>query len=369
MTKNSAPKNLYIWVVAAGSGGHIFPGLNVVEEIQKTRPQSEFLFFGDAARLEAKIIPSRGFKICFLAAGRWKGSGFLSRMMGLFFVIFGIFQAFKKTFERKPDFLFSVGGYVSVPVAVACYLRKVPIFILEPNIRAGMANRLLSRIAKAVFTTPGSDAGAKMKCPVFEFGNPVRRDFKPIEVHPHVKHILVMGGSQGALSLCRVSLELMRQEVLQKNEIDLFLQTGEKNLDQARLWQDEFDVVPYTTVAPFIQDMPEAIAKADLVIARAGAMTVAELSLSGVPTIFVPFPFAADDHQRVNANILLRAGAAFMADETREGYPAHLFKQVSELCIEAGNFDKRKALNDRFRQWSKPNAARDIFLQIDKVLA
>lgn len=357
MNAMKAPK---IWVVAAGTGGHIFPGLNIVAQMKKQYPNANFCFFGDPSRLEAKLIPAHGYKITYLAAGRWKGTGLLAKLGGIFSIVQGFFQALLKTFSEKPDLLLSIGGYVSVPVAMACIVRGVPFFIMEGNIRAGVANRLLSRFAKAVFTTAGSDAPQVMKALTFEYGNPVRKDLRPIEIRPQVKRVLVLGGSQGALSLCRLSLEVFRDLDLGSKGIALFVQTGEKNFEQTKEWAAEFNIDAWVQTAPFINDVPKALCEADVIVARAGMMTVAELAQAGAPTIFIPYPHAADNHQAVNAKLLVEAGAALMVDETKGGSIDELKTYVAQLCLGESSYSKRQKLSEAFRKWSKPHAAEDI---------
>lgn len=349
-----------LWIVAAGTGGHIFPGLNIVEEWKKTYPESEFQFFGDRARLEARIVPSKGYKIEFLSSGMWKGSGLLARVGALLAIVAGVFQALKKSFQRKPILLLSVGGYVSVPVALACILRRIPFFILEPNIKAGMANRILSRFAKAVFTTPGSDALKVMKAPVFEFGNPVRKDLKEIVINDELKRVLILGGSQGAMMLCRWAMELLAAPELADGRIEITLQAGELNHQQALDWAKEFGVDVWLNVLPFIDNVPKALLHADLVIARAGAMTVAELALAGMPTIFVPYPFAADNHQALNARLLVNEGAALMVEESQTDALQVLKSKIVELADGATGLQARRAMSARFKKWSRPNAQAEI---------
>jgi UDP-N-acetylglucosamine--N-acetylmuramyl-(pentapeptide) pyrophosphoryl-undecaprenol N-acetylglucosamine transferase len=172
-----AGKKRTLWFVAAGTGGHIFPGLRIAEYLESVDPQFEFLFFGSQRRLESEIVPKHGRKIYFLKASPWKGKGIVSRVMALVDLTVGFFQALWQSFKMSPDALVSVGGYVSLPVALAMVLRRKKIFLIEPNIRAGISNRLISRFANIAYTTPGSDAEKVFHCPVKDFGNPVRASF------------------------------------------------------------------------------------------------------------------------------------------------------------------------------------------------
>lgn len=357
--KTENPKPL-VWVVAAGTGGHIFPGLSLVEEIKKQRPGAEFLFFGTHNRLEARLVPAHHHKIFFLKASPWKGKGLAARLGAVVDLSVGFLQVLLLLLRKRPQALISVGGYVSVPVSLACSFFRVPFFIHEPNIRSGVANRYLSYFARKAFCAPGSDAQKKLHCEVKDLGNPVRSDMAPVTLRPTVKKILVLGGSQGALSLCRASLEALRELKLAGFAGELMLQSGEKNFEQSLEWQKEFEVDDISKVAPFINKVSQALQDHDVVIARAGAMTLAELSIAGVPTILVPYPYAADDHQRVNARLLEESGAALLVDERDSDFQEQLTTHLRELIFASNAPERRQMLGAKLRLWGRPQAGPDI---------
>jgi len=348
------------WFVAAGTGGHIFPGIAIAREIRALEPDSRFLFFGTRDRLEARLVPEAGFPIRFLSAGKWKGTGIRGRLLGLLSIGLGFLQVSLLLLKGRPDCLIGVGGYVSVPTALACLLFRVPFYIVEPNIRAGLANRLLSRFARRAFSLPGGDAQRVLRCPVVDAGSPVREGLKPVEIRAEVKRVLVFGGSQGALALCEASLRLARDLEFGRRGIELLLQSGEKNFEHAQSRAAELQVQDAARVVSFIGDVPGTLAATDLVLARAGANSVAELAITGLPTIFVPFPYAADDHQRVNAEILEKAGAARLVDERETDFQPKLEKAVRELALTEGHRERRIAVAESFRAFGRPGAARDI---------
>jgi UDP-N-acetylglucosamine--N-acetylmuramyl-(pentapeptide) pyrophosphoryl-undecaprenol N-acetylglucosamine transferase len=354
----------YVWLVAAGTGGHIFPGLNLARALGQDDPGIEFLFFGTRDRLEARLVPKAGFPISFLSAGRWKGMGAVGRVLGFWHLMVGFFQSCRQIIKRRPDFLVSVGGYVSFPLALACRLFGVPVYLLEPNIRAGLANRVISRWARMAFSTPGSDSSKVFSCPVIEAGNPIREDLRPTEIRERVARVLVLGGSQGARSLCRVALRAAKELGFAEAGIELVVQTGEGNLAETQKLKSEFGLGERVQITAFIDDVPASLARADFVLARAGAMTVAELAAAGMPTLFVPFPFAADDHQRVNAEILAKEGAALCVDERTDGFEDKALAVLRAHVLEDGNLEKRRMLSKRFLDWSRPRAARDISSRI-----
>ncbi len=354
-----AMSRLY-WFVAAGTGGHIFPGIALAREIARRDPSAEFLFFGTKDRLEAKLVPQAGFPIRYLSAGAWKGRGLIGRVVGMARLAIGFFQALRLTFGAKPLCLVSVGGYVSAPTALACVVRGIPLYLVEPNIRAGLANRLLSRFARQAFTVPGGDAMELFACPVLDAGNPVREGLRPTEIRAEAKRVLVFGGSQGAAALVRESISIAKRLRFAERGLVLCLQTGEKNLETAERLKREAGLGTEVELKPFIDDVNATLAATDVVIARAGAMTVAELAVAGLPTIFVPFPHAADDHQRYNSRILESAGAAKLCDERDDGFSAKLESAVKELCLDEGHFERRRRLSEAFRRIGRPKAVETI---------
>ena len=250
----------------------------------------------------------------------------------------------------------SVGGYVSVPVVLASCAAGVPVFLIEPNIRAGVANVLLSRLAERAFTTPGADALKKFHCQTVDSGNPTREGFVPQTLRTDVKRILVLGGSQGAKKLCELTLRAYSELGLASRGVEMLLQSGAGNYDYASQLARQLNLGDLVRVQPFIDHVADELKLSDLVLARAGAMTIAELSLTGLPTIFVPFPFAADDHQRVNVRLLVDSGAAAMIDEMTS-MPLEALKQtILNLSSDDGHLERRAQLQTAFLKWARPDA-------------
>ncbi|MEO5667901.1 MAG: UDP-N-acetylglucosamine--N-acetylmuramyl-(pentapeptide) pyrophosphoryl-undecaprenol N-acetylglucosamine transferase [Bdellovibrionota bacterium] len=351
-----------IWIVAAGTGGHIFPGLSLAKTILEKDPSAQIEFFGTEDRLEARLVPEHGFKLRFLTAGRWKGRGVVGKVLGLFSLVGGYVQALSIILrEGRPRFLMSVGGYVSLPMAMACGTCGVPVFLLEPNIRAGLANRVVSRWARFAFCSPGADATQLFSCPVEDLGSPLRGEIRPIEIRDPVKKLLVLGGSQGAKVLNEAVLRAYKKLGLKEKGITLKLQSGEAHLRAAGEVKAELGLGSEVELLSFIKDIPAVIAASDVVVARAGAMTVAELAAAGMPTVFVPFPFAADDHQRKNAELLAHDGAAWCVDQRDEYFKSKLEEYILKLCVPGqASFDLRTAVAKRFIHWARPRASDDI---------
>ncbi len=354
-----------VWFVAAGTGGHIFPGITLAKEILEKHPDTRFLFFGTRDRLEATLIPAEKFPIKFLVTPRWKGGPKLLRLLSLPLVAVGVFQVLTEILEEKPKFLVSIGGYISVPVVIICAIFNVPIFLVEPNIRAGLANRLLSRFVRLGFSTPGSDSREVFHSPVLELGNPIRKDILKCEIRPEVKFISVLGGSQGSVKLGRSVLEIFsRLKLGQNHGITLLVQTGKLHLEELKTFAQECEVDAWTQIVPFVNDVPKLLQKTDVMVSRAGAMSVAEISAAALPTIFVPYPFAADDHQNQNAKLLEKPGAALRVDEREGDFIQKLESALKLLVIDSGNVVRRSELSDQLFKFGKPKATEEIVGQI-----
>jgi len=355
-----------IWIVAAGTGGHIFPGLSIAAEIKKREARTQILFFGTKDRLEEKIIPKHGHQIQFLNAKQWKGRGLVTRVEALWALLKSCVFVFKLINKDRPDFLISIGGYVSMPVGLACWLRNVPLYLVEPNICAGIANRLLSYFAVKAFTIPGSDALDKFFCKTYDTGNPVLGDFTATEIRREAKKLLILGGSQGARILCHIGLSVFSRLKARGVKCELLLQSGDKNLEDANEIKKSLKLGDDCEIRPFIENVSRELSLADVVIARAGAMTITELTLTQVPTIFVPFPAAADDHQRVNAKVLLDAGAARMVDEKQKGFEQNLENELYELMAGEKSYEKRLFLSNGMKSLARPHSAQLI---VDKIFS
>jgi UDP-N-acetylglucosamine--N-acetylmuramyl-(pentapeptide) pyrophosphoryl-undecaprenol N-acetylglucosamine transferase len=353
-----------IWIVAAGTGGHIFPGIAIAHELRAQHASIEVEFFGTKDRLEEKLIPKHGYAITFLNAKQWKGKSFLHRFGSLFALIASLGLLFRKAARDKPLCLISVGGYVSMPVGLACWLRGIPLFLVEPNIRAGISNKILSQFALKAFTIPGSDALKKFKCPTLDTGNPVMGSFELNPLRREAQNILILGGSQGARILCSVGLKIFKILREKGFRLQLLLQSGEKNFEESLKLKKDLNLNDECDIQPFLHNIPQKLTWADLVLARAGAMTLTELSLSCVPSILVPFPAAADDHQRVNARILENAGAVRVVDEKEKDFEVLLERNLSELLSASEGFRERSLMAKNMHKFARPQATQRIVSEI-----
>lgn len=359
----------HFWFVAAGTGGHIFPGLAVAGEISRSSGgDPSFLFWGDKSRLEAKLIPQAGYPIQFIRVEQWKGRSLLRRLFALTLLAFSLLRVLIESFRQRPAALVSVGGYVSVAVALVARLRKIPVFLIEPNSVSGVANVLVSKWAHVAFTSPVFPAQKKLRCPVVTTGNPVRAGLPVIAVRSEVKKILVLGGSQGALRLSKCSV--LTAIELKSLGLNFFwtIQVGEKNFAEIVDLVRRSGVDAFVNVVPFIKDMSAVYAETDVLISRAGATTLAELAVVGLPSVLVPYPHAADDHQRVNARALADVGAARMVEEEGEDFEKKLSATLRDLCASDSGLAKRTSLHLKVRDFARAEATADIAQRILKHL-
>ena len=294
-------------VMAGGTGGHIFPALAVAEVLRERG--WHVVWLGNAEAMESRLVPPRGFEFVSLGFGALRGKGMGRKLKLPFSLAVAIARALRLLGEVRPGVVLGMGGYVSFPGAVAARLRGIPLVVHEQNAVAGLANRVLARLADAVLTGfPGTLPGGRW------VGNPVRREFTTVPP-PEVRfagrqgplRLLVVGGSLGAKALNEVVPAALARLAPAERPV-VTHQSGSAHF--AALEQAYAHHGVEGRLLPFIEDMGAALAEADLVVSRAGAMTVAELAAVGVGAILVPFPHAVDDHQTANARFLVEGGAA-----------------------------------------------------------
>ena len=304
-----------ILVMAGGTGGHVYPALAVAHALRdKSR---DVVWLGTHRGIEARIVPAAGIPMEWVAVSGLRGKGIATLLLAPFKLAYALTQSLLVMLRHRPAAVLGMGGFVSGPGGVAAWLTRRPLIIHEQNAVAGMTNRLLARLARVVLQAfPGSFIPSRNAETV---GNPVRRDIAAIEA-PEQRlagrsgpvRLLVLGGSQGALALNEAvpaALALLPDEM----RPTVRHQAGERTLERARAAYRKHGID--ADLHAFIEDMAEAYAWADMVICRAGALTVAELTAAGLPAIFVPFPAAVDDHQTANAQSLADAGAATIVQQ------------------------------------------------------
>jgi UDP-N-acetylglucosamine--N-acetylmuramyl-(pentapeptide) pyrophosphoryl-undecaprenol N-acetylglucosamine transferase len=349
-------------VAGGGTGGHLFPGLALGEEVKTRHPRNDVLFVGSPRGIEVKAVPKAGFALELIDVGPLKRQGFFGLLRGLGNLPRALLQSIRILRSFDPDVVVGVGGYASGPVVMAAFLLGIPRAVQEQNALPGFTNRSLGRVAQAIFIAFDEARASFPASRTHLLGNPIRRAF--LDNYLHTKpagdrlSILVTGGSQGAHVLnLRVleALELLAPEL--GPQLRILHQTGTRDLEEiAARYRKLAQTGLVAEAQPFIDDMAKAYAEADLLVCRAGATTIAELTVCKKPAVLVPFPFAADDHQTVNARSLVQAGAALLMPEKELTGQ----KLAEELRALAGDPERLRKMSRASGILGRPEAAREI---------
>jgi UDP-N-acetylglucosamine--N-acetylmuramyl-(pentapeptide) pyrophosphoryl-undecaprenol N-acetylglucosamine transferase len=349
-------------IAGGGTGGHLFPGIAIAEELK--RRGAEVVFVGTARGIESRVVPQEGFPLELIDVGGLKGKGLLGLLRGLARVPRALLQSRAILLRHRPDLVIGVGGYASGPMVLAAALARRPTAILEQNSVPGITNRILGRLVRAVFAAFGESRRYFPARKVRLAGNPIRArlrealigDDAAMQQHEG-RSLLVCGGSQGAHPVNELVVEaiaLLAAEGRLPGGLKLVHQTGKD--DAASVAERYRSAGVVADVRAFIDDMASAYRGADLVIGRAGATTIAELTALGRASLLIPFPQAADDHQTVNARSLERAGAArVLAQATLT--PRALADAIAELLSDGAT---RARMAIAARSLGRPDAAREI---------
>lgn len=302
-------------LAGGGTGGHLFPAIALAEQFKSEEPQGEVLFVGTERGLEARMLPELGWALETIEMSGWAGRGFIGRFRVLGQLLKSLGQSRKILRNFDPDVVVGVGGYASVPVLLAAKTQGIPFVVHEQNAWPGLANRLLGRWAKRVCLS-FDEADRAFHCSATVLtGNPVRA---AMETCPGIDDektcLLVFGGSQGARAINRAIVAALPMLEEWRGKLQVIHQSGEQDYEETvqgyrdNKWQD-------VEVTPFIKDMVGAYAKSTLIVCRAGATTLAELTACGRPAILVPYPHAAAGHQSTNAMAMAARGAAMTMEE------------------------------------------------------
>lgn len=300
-------------IMAGGTGGHVFPALAVAAALQQH--DVDIVWIGTEKGIEAKLVPDAGHPLHFIHVQGLRGNGLLGWLLAPFKLIKAVCEALLIIKRVQPNVVLGLGGFASGPGGVAAWLLRKPLVIHEQNAIPGLTNRLLSKIAKRVLE--GFDNSFVNITNAQWVGNPVRASIEALATPKQrfndragALRLLVLGGSLGAKTLNEIvpqALGLSAQKIAVKH------QCGERHLANCKTHYQQAEII--ADITAFIDDMPAAYAWADLVVCRAGALTIAELSVAGVAALLVPFPYATDDHQTHNAAALVEAGAAYLLPE------------------------------------------------------
>ena len=299
-----------IMIMAGGTGGHVFPALAVADYLKAK--EIPLLWLGTEKGLEARVVPEAGYRLLTLSIAGIRGKGIFTMLLAPFKTLFAVIQAIKIMITHRPAVVLGMGGFASGPGGIAAWLMRIPVIIHEQNAVVGMTNRWLSKIATKVFEAfPGAFLEKRSAQHV---GNPVRDSIVNLtkQIKPKSeKRILIVGGSLGAMTLNNVVPAAMSL-LVEKPQI--WHQTGQRDFEQTKDRYKEAGIE--ARVEPFLDDIDQAYAWADVVICRAGALTISELAAAGLPAVLVPYPYAVDDHQTANAHYLADAGAAIIIQDS-----------------------------------------------------
>lgn len=361
-----------IIISGGGTGGHIFPAIAIADCLKKRYPQADILFIGAENRMEMDRVPKAGYPIEGLWISGFKRELSLDNLSFPFKLISSMLKARKILKRFKPDVVIGVGGFASGPTMKTAASMGIPIVIQEQNSYPGITNKIVAKKAAKICVAYENMEQWFPKDKIVLTGNPLRNNIVPMDdrreegvnffgIDPEKKTILLVGGSQGALGINRgISAQLAS---FKDNDYQMIWQTGKHYYEKALKEVEENGLQNRIKCTVFIDRMDLAYAAADVVISRAGAMSISELSLLNKAVVFVPLPTAAEDHQTKNAMSLVNAKAAMIvknAETEKELLPA-----VFELLKDE---ERQNVMRDNIARFARPNAAEDIVDQIEKIL-
>ncbi len=342
-------------IAGGGTGGHVFPAIAIAQEWLSRGKEREVILVGTQRGIEMKLVPAAGLPLETIRVAGLKGKGGTTLLKNLGMLGTGLSDAFAVLKKYKPDVAFGVGGYAAGPTLLATWLRGIPNMIFEPNAEPGLTNKLLAKLARKIAT--GYEVSAQAwGARATVTGCPVRPEFFAIEARKPVKplHLLVTGGSQGALPINRTFIEAGELLAKRKTELQIVHQTGERDYNNVRAAYARYEMP--AEVSPFLSNMAEQFAWADMIVCRAGAITAAEVAAAGRAAIFIPFGKATDSHQLRNAQEMTNAGAGRLIAEP-ELNAERLAKEIFSLLDQPGEIEK---LAMKARSQSHPHAVREI---------
>lgn len=352
-----------VLIAGGGTGGHLFPGIALASDIKEKYPEAQIVFVGTEKGLEAKVIPKTGYELKFISVRGFMGKSLSEKGKTLWRVVKSLQESGKIIKLISPDIVFGVGGYASFPCVLVASLKKIPTVILEQNTVPGLANKILANFVTAIAITYPETIEYFPKGKVYLTGTPIRkgiltgdrqRALKIFNLDEGRLTLLIFGGSSGARRINKAAKEALPYLLPLKDRIQIIHQTGESDYSWVSAEYKNF--LFKATVLPFIYEMAEAYSAADLVISRAGASTVAEITALGKASILIPYPYAAYNHQEMNAKRLLSRGACEMILD-RELNGEVLAKKIIKILNEP---DIKKEMEMAARAFGKANAGEKI---------
>lgn len=357
-------RSLRVVIAGGGTGGHIMPALAVAQTLRQLHPTAQILFIGSQGGLEERLVADAGWPLQVLRVGKLKGAAWKVRAKTALSLVPAMLQARRHLHQFQPHVVVGVGGYASAPTVMAAKTmrptrRRPAIILLEQNAVPGLTNRWLSRVADKIVIAFEQARAHLPAAKVMLLGNPVRPSLvaslsSATNTDTKTNAILVLGGSQGAHRINEFMLQAAPKLRDHFSDLRIHHQTG--TTDASWVAQAYRDAGIDAIVSPFIEDMAAAYRNADLVISRAGATTVAELTIAAKPAILIPYPFAADDHQTANARAIVDAGGATLLPQTTTTAD-DLAEQIIAILSDTGRY---RAMSNALKKIARPNAAHDV---------
>ena len=372
-----------VLIAGGGTGGHLYPGIALARELQRRHSAAHVTFAGTARGIEARVVPREGFPLDLLRVTGLKDKQGIARLRGLLLLPLAAIDAWRIVTTQRPDVVVGVGGFASGPVLAVAALRGYPTMLLEQNALPGITNRLLARVVRAAAVN-FEEALRYFPRTGFVAGNPVRpefftaqieEDYDPLDssaaesgvnlAQARLSHdagrILIFGGSQGAHAINVAMVEAAARLAASGTRVAITHQTGERDLDMVRTAYERAGLE--ARVEAFIFQIDREMKAADVVVSRAGATTLSELAASGRPAILVPLPTSSDDHQRKNANVVAKAGAAVLIEE-RELKGGALADAVLSLLADPNG---RREMGRAAARLARPDAAARIADRVEEL--
>jgi UDP-N-acetylglucosamine--N-acetylmuramyl-(pentapeptide) pyrophosphoryl-undecaprenol N-acetylglucosamine transferase len=352
-------------IAAGGTGGHIYPGIAVAGEIMRRDPSSVVRFVGTARGLESRLVPKSGFELSLIEIAGLKNVSLAAKLRALILLPKSLLAARRVIRDFRPDVVIGAGGYVSGPVLLTASLMRLPTLVMDSNALPGWTNRVLARfVDKAAVSF--QEALSHFRGKGVLTGNPVRKEFFEIPAKQRDGlrfSLLVFGGSQGARAINKAMIDALPLLAAQKGLLHVTHQSGDADFERIRGRYESASWSKAVDVKPYIDDMMSEFSKADLIICRAGATTSAELVAAGKAAIMVPFPLAADDHQRRNAEALQSAGAARMILQ-KELTGARLADEISLLIASPDTLARMETSSRKLARREAAAAAVDLMEEL-----
>lgn len=345
-------------IAGGGTGGHIYPGIAMYEALRRFDDTVDVLFVGAKVGVENKVFAELGVRHVLLPGRGVRGKSLFARLTSPLILFIGIVRGIREMLVFKPDVVIGTGGYASVAAVAASILCRRKTVLQEQNSVPGMANRLFSRFADLVLLSYGeSKRYLTDTVPTAVVGNPIRVDgqadrdsgFRFFALTPGIPTVLICGGSRGARSINTASMAAIRR-VLAKRDVQFVFLTGE--LDHETVVRDLEEFTSRVRIYPFLREMHHAYSVADIAVSRAGASAVFELAAFGVPTVFVPYPYAADDHQAKNVARLRELGGATVVDDSE--LTGEQLQRIIEMLLD--DHDRRGRMVEEMKKWAMPDA-------------